>query len=389
MLQNTGKTSHQKFDFIIAGGGASGLWLAIEMLQNKLLESRSLCIVEQDPEKQNDRTWCFWTQLPLPAFLKPLVSQSWITSVAEGRYQKLAPFTYHHLRSEDFYAACKALLHPHPAISFRYAEVLDIQNTLAGAIVTTPVEKLEATYVFSSIPKFHFPSPSKLQLWQSFFGWRIRFLEVPPQPISLQLMDFNIPQNGATQFVYTLPFDDNRALVELTRFSSENLDTATARAILTAYLSKFETPYEIEEVEINRIPMSNALNARQPYYSQSSGLIPIGAAGGALKPTSGYAFLTMHQHAAQMVQALIKNQPLPTIFRQPRFRFYDALLLQILTQTPHKGSAIFQRLFARVPSSQILKFLSEKTSIQEEIKIFLQLPISLFLKQVVQYITKK
>jgi lycopene beta-cyclase len=385
MQKNAGGLPPKKFDFIIAGAGASGLLLAIEMLQNNLLQNQTLCIVEQDAQKLNDRTWCFWSNQPLPDFLQSLVSQSWTSCIASGQHQKLAPFTYHHLRSADFYAACLALLKLHPSVTLLHAEVLNIKNAPESARVTTPLGDLVATYVFSSIPKFHFPALPEVPLWQSFFGWRIRFLRPPSQPLPLQLMDFNIPQNGATQFIYTLPFDDHRALVELTRFSPENLNPETAKSLLTDYLSKWEVPYEIEEVEINRIPMTNAFNAPQPHHTNTKGLIAIGAAAGALKPTSGYAFLTMHQHAQQMVAALLQKQPLPTIYRKKRFRFYDALLLQILIQEPQHGKSVFTQLFSRVPTPRILNFLDEKTSLIEEIQIFIQLPILLFLKQVLRY----
>ena len=114
-------------------------------------------------------------------------------------------------------------------------------------------------------------------------------------------------------------------------------------------------------------------------------IIEIGISAGALKPTTGYGFLTMRNHALQIARALKTGNPLPRIYRKRRFRFYDALLLQMLEENPHRGKDIFERLFNKLPARLVLKFLDEKTAIWEEIRIFSQLQIAWFLKAVFQY----
>ena len=50
----------QQLDFIILGGGASGLQLAHRLNKNDAYKASSILILESDQHKANDRTWCFW-----------------------------------------------------------------------------------------------------------------------------------------------------------------------------------------------------------------------------------------------------------------------------------------------------------------------------------------
>ena len=50
----------QEFDYIILGGGCSGLSLAYELDVNGKLKDKSLAIVENRDEYKRDKTWSFW-----------------------------------------------------------------------------------------------------------------------------------------------------------------------------------------------------------------------------------------------------------------------------------------------------------------------------------------
>jgi len=91
--------------------------------------------------------------------------------------------------------------------------------------------------------------------------------------------------------------------------------------------------------------------------------------------------LRIHAHNAKLVSALQAGQPLTTCsLARTRFSWYDDLLLHILTHFPARGPAIFSALFRDTDFRTILRFLSEKTGIREEVDIFRHLPIGLFLR---------
>ncbi len=49
-----------EFDYIICGGGASGLLLLKELLTDPYFESCRIALIEKEEKNTNDRTWCFW-----------------------------------------------------------------------------------------------------------------------------------------------------------------------------------------------------------------------------------------------------------------------------------------------------------------------------------------
>ena len=50
----------KEFDYVIIGGGCSGLSLAYELEIHKKLENKTLAIVEPRNEYKRDKTWSFW-----------------------------------------------------------------------------------------------------------------------------------------------------------------------------------------------------------------------------------------------------------------------------------------------------------------------------------------
>ena len=110
------------YNYIIQGAGASGLWLAYSLYKEGLLNDGSLLIVERDALKRNDRTWCFWGdglagELPFTDF-------SWEQVQVFGTSQSIAPYTYHHCRSEAFYDFVKKALGSSQNIDWVCGEVI-------------------------------------------------------------------------------------------------------------------------------------------------------------------------------------------------------------------------------------------------------------------------
>ncbi|MDA9144060.1 lycopene cyclase family protein [Bacteroidia bacterium] len=197
------------------------------------------------------------------------------------------------------------------------------------------------------------------------------------------MMDFDVPQSGNTQFVYTLPNSPQTALVELTRFGVNPLEEKESDQLLEAYLkNKGISKYTIEEKEKGRIPMST-LDVDAQNISDRHVLL--GGAAGKVKPSTGYAFKSMCFDAIQIAENLRKKHDIDfqrdDTKRKGRFAFYDRLLLKILEETPQKGKGIFEALFNRVDATRVLKFLEEKTSVREDIQVLASLPKWPFIRQ--------
>ena len=48
------------FDYIICGGGASGILLLKALRQDDYFEDQTILIVDKAIKSGNDRTWCYW-----------------------------------------------------------------------------------------------------------------------------------------------------------------------------------------------------------------------------------------------------------------------------------------------------------------------------------------
>ena len=107
--------------------------------------------------------------------------------------------------------------------------------------------------------------------------------------------------------------------------------------------------------------------------TNTENVFQIGAAGGFMKASTGYAFTRMHQDAVNRVQNRPTHVP-------RRFRFYDQMLLKIMNNEMNRIPEVMDRLFSRVPTKRILQFLDDKTTLGQEIRLLAQLDITLFLK---------
>ena len=390
------------YNYTIIGAGASGLWLAYSLYKQGLLDNKSLIIVEEDTQKTNDRTWCYWAKEEL----KPvdLASKTWAYSFNSHNYSKkgsIFPYIYYHIRSQDFYEKMKFELAKCPNITWLFSSFQSYQTSNHVVINTIEATWNSEKLFLSALPKKEEVFLSKalktylnnysnqhILLWQSFVGWRVKTEKPVFNPLKIIMMDFNIVQNGQTQFIYELPFSETEALIEMTRFGENKLSVAEAESILKTYVDEKNSSYQIEETEIGAIPMTTYFDSKRKVLPPNEQIIYLGTIAGTLKPTTGYGFKRMAKYANDLAVALKNNSPLPTHFRPWRFRMYDTLLLQIIASEGNRGKEIFEALFKSQPTPKILKFLDEETNIWEEISIFSKLPILLFLKSLVKYIFK-
>ena len=193
----------------------------------------------------------------------------------------------------------------------------------AHAEVVGTRSQVSARWVFDS----RAPEKSTGGLLQSFVGYEVTSDEPMFDPDEIQLMDFRVPQDEGTQFVYVLPSSPTRALVEFTRFGDARLDEHRARQESESYVAQHLGGGELREIERGVIPMNSA---HRPDDARS--VIPLGARAGAVKPSTGYAVQFMVSHArAICAGGRIRRVP---VQRPARMLFYDSLLLDILARKP-------------------------------------------------------
>lgn len=368
------------FDYIFIGAGASATLLLRSLESRGLLANKKIAVIDADDKSKNDKTYCFWTSLDdaIAQNCQHLFSQTWSKiSVNRQIPETLENSRYVHISSIALYDECRRIIHQHQVTRI-YSSVLSLSRTENGVQVITENGEFHAETIFDSRPPvFALPEKNEALLWQTFIGYIISPSESYKQSDCVDLMDFDIPQDGYTQFMYVLPLPNNRILVEVTRFGIEQITSDHAEPILDAYIQRRFGRYTILETEKGSIPMSTAKIVRE----KIDGVIPIGGRSGAIKPSTGYAFKKMFEGAEHIAEQLVTKKELTLLNMEPkRFQFYDRLLLLILLHRPLLGKQIFTVLFKKNNVFSVFRFLEGKTSIFQDIRILLTLPFRPFLR---------
>jgi lycopene beta-cyclase len=380
------------YDFVFIGLGASNSLILISMIKKGLLNNKQVAVFETDKKANNDKTYCFWASPdePITRELEALISQRFTKiKVNAGREENIESCPYHYIRSIDLYDATR---------KFVSATDITIINEAVGSIteenqiyrLQTSQKTYQAHYVFDSRPpSFETKNSDDTFIQQSFLGWHIKCEAEVFQENSFEMMNFDIEQDGYTQFIYVIPFSSQEALVEFTRFGAEKIDQTYAEEVLNKFIGQHFSNYEKIGEERGCIPMTTQINPP----SKHSGVLHTGANANLIKPSTGYGFKNMFQFA-QLVTKKIENQEFEhfnkiQIPSKKRFKFYDKLLLIILLRWPSVGKKIFTLLFNKIPVLTIFSFLEEKSTLRDEVRIFRILPIKPFLKALFLYLKNK
>lgn len=352
------------------------------------LGQKRLLIIDKDEKKSNDRTWCYWSRGEHP--YPEIVHRSW-KQLQFGDDQGLLRsamrgYQYHLVRGEDFYKMAISELSNNPNVSFLHKNVDNISPETSKVKVWAGDQVFTADYVLNSIVTRHQHDQTQIPgtyfLYQHFMGWWIESEDADFEVETATLMDFRTPQMGDTRFFYVLPLSPKNALVEFTVFSKQLLEDQVYRATIVDYLQEhlgIET-FEIKEEEFGVIPMTNGLLSN----NYGDRVIHIGTAGGAVKPTTGYAFLNIQMQAQQLAGQLLEKQGRLERTGSGRFKFYDNLLLHILENEGNLAANIFSSLFRNNPMSRIMTFLGERSHLGQELAIFSGLPFGPFLRALYQ-----
>ncbi len=371
------------YDYIILGGGLSGLTLAYRMAQDPFFDTKSILIIDQSAKKENDRTWCFWESQP--DIFEEIVSHRWSTigfkSPVFSDDIAIQPYQYKKIEGDDFYAFAKAYLVTKTHISFLQEAVLSVENQSDQVVIVTDQKKLSGGKVFNSILNSEIlESQSQHQyLKQHFIGWFIKTETPIFDPDVATFMDFTVPQNGNCRFMYVLPTSTTQALFEYTLFSKDLLEDTEYENAIEDYLKEKDIlQYSIERKEQGNIPMSSYRFDKHA----SKNMLHIGSAGGWTKASTGFTFKHTLKKTASLIDFLKKEQDLRLFSKRTRFWWYDLLLVDVLYRKNHLGAPIFGEMFKNNPTDRIFKFLDDETTFKQELQIIWSLPKKEFIKAV-------
>lgn len=380
------------YDYIICGGGMSGLSLAYYLNKSKLCD-KSILIIEPEEKTKNDRTWAFWenkTNTFENILLRKWDSVRFTNAEGQSKVLDIGNYQYKLLRGIDFYTFVIDELKKNPKIEWLKEKAISIEDTDNQSIVKTENSIYSTDYVFDSIYKLNLKIRKNHNLLQHFKGLVIQTKIDFFTPEMPDMMNFGIEQkNAECRFIYILPFDSKTALVEYTLFSENLLSEKEYDEELKEYIKNDLklSDYQILEEEFGVIPMSDENTNEFP----SKHIVRIGTAGGYTNPATGYTFQNTQRRLLRIVESLEKTgKPyIKDSFFKKRFLLYSSVLLNVLEKKRHLAADVFDRMYAQNPPSRVFRFLDGDTNFIEELKIMWSTPKHKFMVALLDVIRRK
>jgi lycopene beta-cyclase len=378
-----------EFDIAIIGGGNAGLTLAAKLAAQD--NPPSTVVIEPKTVQQRDCSWSLWA----------LDSQAeQLTHSTKGRWRRWQmidetslivhsshQYNYLSLSSADYLLDCAAQLRE--PIHLIEDSVKTLHPQQQQTIIETEKGSYSAKTVYDSRP----PKIGYSTLRQHFLGWQITTKKPIKDPEMATLMDFRVDQSRGLHFIYALPFSDNHLLIESTLISGRMETQDWYRDAIKGWLR--DNNIEIEEFiceEMGVIPMDTlatesditaAGKASEP--SEPKPLIAtIGAASGAVRRSSGYAFQHIQQQISQLAAGIAQgNMAVPTPISSG-LTAMDSIFNGVLLSRPDLAVSLYMDMARALNGDQFARFMLGQATANDWLRVIAAMPKGPFLKQVLK-----
>ena len=374
----------KEFDYIILGGGLSGLTLAYELNKQGCLENKTLCILEKRKEYSRDKSWSYW-DFENNKFPNCVIG-SWDTfSITLN--QKTINITcpqspYRTIDSKKFYDFVTDQLRSNDNI----VTVMDCTiQTIEGHAIHTNKGNYVGKVIYDSLIDLSHQTPT---MYQHFFGCEVETDNDCFNENIVDLMNFDCSQDGGLHFFYTLPFSKNKALIETTWYSKIIKKQSEYQNEIDHYLREKNIKGKITYTEYGAIPLN--LKKTNKKNNSSKDYIKIGSAGRLTRASTGYTFQAIQSFSEQLAGnlKLDHNLTVPNI-RHKKYDFLDEIFLSVMEHEYKSMPGIFFNLFKSNDSVATISFLSDRSNWIQDLKVILSMPKLIFIKNLILHIYKK
>lgn len=379
-------------EIIIAGAGLAGSTVLRHLLSHPATKDKSILVVDRDQTIHNDKTWCFWSFED--AFVRFHTHKKWNNiALKSNDYQSVYELKHHSyqcIKSGDYLEATRSLA-KQGNVKWIVANVEDFFHNGEKSVVKTDQGELRSTLILQSCLKSKpiAGQNNSISLLQHFLGWEIELDTDTFDPDTAVFMDFQTSQKHGFAFVYVLPFNKRKALVEYTLFTAQLLGESDYVEALEEYLTtQLNLPsgsWKITRTEFGIIPMEDI--RYEPWWDK--GILNMGLNAGQPKASTGYTFSRIQRYSA-LVTSSIASRNMQDLNQQSskRFMFYDRLILWMLREKPEQVPGIFLRLFAKNSPDRVLDFLDEQTHFGQELGIFYTTRWRYFIEAIIKSVRK-
>ncbi len=343
------------YDVAILGAGLAGLSLAVRLAEPRFAGLRVL-VVEPRSRYWRDRTWSFWSLRPHP--FQEAVACAWnnwsVRTEDRNVVRSAIGLTYESIPADRLYDMALRQIQAAAHITLKLGAGASAWEDGDKVLVRSCGQTWHCGVAFDTRPV---KGVRRQGLMQIFGGMEIETAEDAFDPDVAVLMDFRNAQANGAHFTYLLPSTPRRALVEDTWFAPPGFMPPDHHQAVRDHLrSRYGVgTFKVLFSEQGALPMDPAFQPRA-----ARRLLPFGVAGGAMRPSTGYAFNAIQAQCDAVADVLAAGNlpPVPPA-RPSMVRMMDHVLLDLLRREPELAPRIFSQLFDRCPPGALIRFLND------------------------------
>lgn len=364
-----------QFDYVFAGGGLANTLAAYRLRQTD--PALCIAIVERAAHIGGNHTWSFHGTDLTPAqhnWLKPFVAHSWPRQeVRFPGYRRELRTSYHSATSERLAATARATFGENFMLGRDVAEITEDGVTLADG------KTIPAACVIDG--RGARANPHLTLGYQKFVGKELRCAKPHGQSMPI-IMDATVPQHDGYRFIYTLPMDETRILVEDTYYSDgPELDHDTVGTEVDAYARRrgFKVAEVVRE-ERGVLPIV-LMGDIARFWANSGGIPRSGMRAALFHPTTGYSLpdavrfadLIAARRPATTAEAhaLSQRYSVATWRQRDFFRVLNRFLF--FAAEPNKRAGVMERFYT-LPEPLIERFYACRLKPWDKARILIGRP---------------
>lgn len=337
-----------KTKITLLGAGCASLSLAARANE---LDAFDFTIVDSGAYSSKDHVWGFWC-MPWLLNTNSMSRKKWfkwkIVSHDKEVIHSTDLFPYSAINRNEWISNCnkKAL---NNKVHFK-------EKTLLNDI----------SQILDSRP----PKVPEGNMLQHFVGYEVESKNDIFDDTTAILMDFRCDQSLGMHFIYCLPFSKRQALIESTLFTSEIAPSNFYDNAIKKYLNKIigADDYKILREEKGAIPLG-VFEKRNPLYDG------IGGNGGAIRPSSGYAFSFIQKQIDKIISSSQSGNKLKVYVPHSRFELLmDRIFLKVLRRRYELAPRIFTNMANSLSGDEFAKFLNGEANIKLWTKVIFAMP---------------
>jgi lycopene beta-cyclase len=365
-----------KADVVLVGGGLANSLIALRL--KNLRPALRVVLLEQGPTFGGEHTWCHFAtdvDVAVASWLRPLIVHRWSGyTVRFPDHRRQLSTDYLAITSQRLHQVVSEILGIDAWLGVSVVDISPNQVTLADGRV------LDAGAVIDG----RGPRKSRnLALgYQKFVGQGVRL--TAPHGLTMPIiMDATVSQEDGYRFVYVLPLDDTRLLIEDTRYSDGPALDRVGLRLAIAHYAKAQgwTIAEVEREEDGVLPIALGGDIDAYWKEARPQVAEVGLRAALFQPTTGYslpdaarladAVAGLPKLTSATVRACVEARS-KTVWRRRRFlRLLNRMLFRACA--PEQRYRVLER-FYRLSPGLIQRFYAARLTLWDKARILIGKP---------------